>query len=103
MRSKYTIQFAPESLDEIKRVVDYYNNLSYGLGTRFKQNFIDAVKKLKTNPAYSSIRYDEVRFAVIKKFPYAAHYTIDEKKKVVKIQALLGFKQNPDTNWMIRF
>jgi len=103
MRSKYRIQFAPESLDEIKQVVDYYNAISYGLGKRFKQNFIDAAKKLKTNPFYSSIRYDEVRFALIKKFPYAAHYTIDEKNKAVKIQALLAFKQNPDTNWRIRF
>ncbi len=53
MRSKYTIQFAPESLHEIKQVIDYYNNLSYGLGNRFKLNFIDAIKKLKTNPTYS--------------------------------------------------
>lgn len=103
MPSKYTIRFAPESLDEIKQVVDYYNHLSYGLGNRFKQNFVVAVKKLKTNPAHSSIRYDEVRFAVIKKFPYAAHYTIDEENKIVKIQALLAFKRNPDTNWRIRF
>lgn len=103
MRSKYKIQFALESFDELKQAVDYYNNLSYGLGNRFKQNFIDATKKLKTNPTYSSIRYDEVRFAVIKRFPYAIHYTVDEKQRIVKIQALLAFKQNTDTNWRIRF
>ena len=88
----------PKSPDEIKQAVYYYNELSYGLGKRFKENFIDAVKKLKTNPAYASIRYDAVRFAVIKKFPYSVYYTIDEKKKIVKIQAVLAFKQNPDTN-----
>ena len=103
MRSTYKLKFAPEVFNEIKQSVDYYNNLSYGLGNRFKQNFLDAIKKLKTNPAYSSIRYDEVRFAVIKKFPYAVHYTFDEKLKIIKIQAVLSFKQNPDNNWKIRF
>ena len=103
MRSKYKILYAPDVFDELKRIVDYYNNVSYGLGYRFKQGFLDAVEKLKNNPTYSSKRYDEVRFAVIKKFPYAAHYTVDEKNKTVKIQAVLGFKQNPDTNRRIRF
>ena len=103
MRSTYKLKFAPEVFNEIKQSVNYYNNLSYGLGNRFKQNFLDAIKKLKTNPAYSSIRYDEVRFAVIKKFPYAVHYTVDEKLKIIKIQAVLSFKQNPDNNWKIRF
>ena len=99
---KFSIKYAPEALEEIKQIVDYYNSLVEGLGLRFKKISI-CHKILKLNPAYNSFRYDEVRFAIGKKIPYAIHYTIDQTKNIIKIQAVLGFSQNPDINWMIRF
>ncbi len=100
---RFIIKYAPEALQEIQHGVDYYNILSDGLGNRFKQNLLAAIKAAKLNPSYNSVRYNNVRFAVVKKFPYAAHYTIDEDSHIVKIQAVLAFSQNPDTNWRIRF
>ena len=99
---KFIIKYAPEALQEIQHIVHYYNSLSDGLGNRFKQNLLAAIKILKANPAYNSFRYDEVRFAVVKKFPYAAHYTFDAKSNIVKIHATLAFKQDPSANWTVR-
>ncbi len=101
--SRFTVKYAPEALPEIQHAVDYYNKLFDGLGNRFKQNLLAAIKAAKLNPTYNSFRYGNVRFAVVKKFPYAAHYTIDEDNHILKIQAVLAFSQNPDTNWRIRF
>ena len=98
---QYKIKYAPEALQEIKHIVEYYNSISAGLGNHFKQNLLAAVKALKTNSNYNSFRYDEVRFAVVDKFPYAAHYTVEGM--LVKIQAVLAFKQNPDNKWITRF
>lgn len=99
----FTVKYAPEALLEIQQAVDYYNKVSEGLGRRFKQNLLDTIKGTKRNLTYNSFKYDNVRFAVVKKFPYAAHYTIDQNNHIVKIQAVLAFSQNPDTNWRIRF
>jgi len=99
----FTVKYAPEALQEIQQAVDYYNKVSVGLGSRFRQNLLDTIKTTKKNPAYNSFRYDEVRFAVVKKFPYAVHYTIDEFNRIVKVQAVLAFSQNRDTSWRIRF
>ena len=66
---RFTVKYAPEALQEIQSAVDYYNKLSKGLGNRFKQNLLTAIKATKLNPTYNSFRYDDVRFAVIKKFP----------------------------------
>lgn len=101
--ARFTVKYAPEALQEIQHAVDYYNKLSSGLGGSFKQNLLVAIKAAKLNPTYNSFRYDDVRFAVVKKFPYAAHYTIDHDNNIVKIQAVLAFSRNPDTNWRIRF
>jgi plasmid stabilization system protein ParE len=99
----FSLEFSPEALEEIRHIIRYYNDVSPKLGNVFKRNLLASLKSVKGHPTYNSFRYDEVRFACVKKFPYAAHYTIDETKKVVKIQAVLSFSQNPDTNWRIRF
>ncbi|CAN5444757.1 hypothetical protein BH10BAC2_BH10BAC2_36580 [soil metagenome] len=99
----FKVRYSPESLQEIKRIVDYYNTISNGLGERFKKNFIAEIAATKKAPFTRSFRYDEVRFAVVKKFPYAAHYTIDESNHIIKIQAVLGFAQDSETNWKMRF
>ncbi|MEO5650854.1 MAG: type II toxin-antitoxin system RelE/ParE family toxin [Ginsengibacter sp.] len=99
----FKVAYSPESLLEIKRIVEWYNDISNGLGDRFKKNILAEIAAIKRNPFTRSFRYDEVRFAVIKKFPYAAHYTIDEANNLIKIQAVLGFAQDSDTNWKIKF
>jgi hypothetical protein len=40
---------------------------------------------------------------MVKKFPYAAHYTIDEENHIIKIQGVLGFSQDSEANWKVRF
>ncbi|MEO6869036.1 MAG: type II toxin-antitoxin system RelE/ParE family toxin [Ginsengibacter sp.] len=101
--SGFTIKYAPEALQEIQHAVDYYNSVSNGLGNRFKQTLLDTIKATKLNPTYHSFRYDDIRFAIIKNFPYALHYNIDHENYIVKIQAVLAFSQDPDANWGLRF
>lgn len=100
---RFKVAYSSESLQEIKRIVDWYNTSAKGLGDRFKKNLLAEIAVIKQNPFTRSFRYDEVRFAVVKKFPYAAHYTIDEANRLIKIQAVLGFAQDSDTNWKMRF
>ena len=97
----YKIKYTTESLKELREIINYYESLSTGLGKRFRQNFLIAIGKIKANPFYASVRYDNVRFAAVNKFPYAAHYTVDDVRKYVIIYAVLGFRQDPDTNWKI--
>ena len=99
----YRVLYSPESLEEIKDVIDFYNKKSKGLGSRFKNNLLAEIKLIKTRPLSRSFRYDNVRFAVVDKFPYSAHYTVDEEEKLIKIQAVLAFAQNDKANWKLRF
>ncbi len=99
----YKLLFSPESLKEIEAIVFYYDQKSNGLSKRFKSNLLAALNAIKANPQSRSFRYNNVRFAVVTKFPYAAHYTVDEQARIIKIQAVLGFKQDDKTNWKLRF
>lgn len=100
---RFKVAYSPESLQEVKRIVEWYNASAQGLGNRFKKNLLAEIAAIKQNPFARSYRYNEVRFAVVKKFPYAAHYTIDETSHLIKIQAVLGFAQDSETNWKMRF
>lgn len=70
--------------------------------TRFKKNLLTELITIKQNPFTRSFRYDNVRFVVVKKFPYAAHYTIDEENRIIKIQGVFGFSQDAEANWKTR-
>lgn len=99
----FKVVYSPESLQEINRIVDWYNDSAKGLGDQFKKNLLIEIAAVKQNPFARSFRYDEVRFAVVKKFPYAAHYTIDELSHLIKIQAVPGFAQDSEANWKMKF
>ncbi len=65
-------------------------------GKRFKNNLKTERKEITKNPFTRSFRSDDVPYAVVKKFPYAAHYTVDEEKHVTIIHAVFGCKETPE-------
>jgi plasmid stabilization system protein ParE len=99
----FKIVYSPESLEEIKRIIQWYSEINKELGNRFKKSLLAEISTIKQNPFTRSVRYDNVRFAVIKRFPYAIHYIIDKPADLIKIQAVLGFAQDSEMNWKIRF
>ncbi len=62
--SRFKVKYSPESLQEIKHIIDWYNDSADGLGDRFKKNLLAEIAFIKQNPFTRSFRYDEVRFAV---------------------------------------
>lgn len=88
--------FTPAATAHIIQIAVWYNEQSKGLGTRFKTNMKNELAEIKKNPYTRSFRYDTVRFAVVKKFPYAAHYTVDEDNNAIVIHAVFGFKEDPE-------
>lgn len=75
---KYKIIFLPNALNDIEEAVDYYNNLSSGLRNRFLTDFNLVYKAIATNPFFASVKYDDVRCAGFKKFPFSIHYIINK-------------------------
>ncbi len=65
----YQLTFAPETWDDVKNASEYYNKQQPGLGKNFRQELKPQFLALKHNPYTRSVRYDNVRFAVLEKFP----------------------------------
>src|ERR1700742_1784700 len=99
---RYKLKVTPEAFQEIQDAIDYYNGRRRGLGKVFYLDLERQFTRIKKNPFARSIRYDDVRFATLDHFPYAAHFTIDETLQAVRIQAVLSHYQDPETNWQKR-
>jgi hypothetical protein len=70
----YSLKFTPEARADVKEAAQYYNDQLPGLGKRFKTEVKKQLKLLKQNPFTSSVRYSQVRLAVLNRFPYSIHY-----------------------------
>ncbi len=92
--SRFKIVYTQDAVNHILHIAEWYNQQRIGLGSRFLGNLKKEMTAVKKNPFTRSLRYDQVRFAVVKKFPYAAHYTIENNSII--IHAVFGFKENPD-------
>jgi len=91
--SSYKIKVFPEALTDIQKATDWYNEQSYGVGTRFQKQVIKQIDKLSTTAEGYKIRYSEVRCMVIKKFPFMVHFLIEDE--TVVIFAILHTSRNP--------
>lgn len=81
-------------MDHIRRIAHWYNSKNKRLGNRFTKELKAALAEVKKQPTFPSFRYDEVRYAIPRNFPYAAHYTIEGSTIVV--HAVFGFSENPE-------
>ena len=92
----YSSVILPLAKEDIREAALWYNQQSRGLGKRFTNEVRDRVKFIRQNPTACNIRYDQVRTAVLKVFPFMIHYIIDETTKTVIISAVLHTSRNPE-------
>jgi len=74
----YAIIFSPVTFDGIEKACEYYEKKQTGLGKRF-----------------ATVRYDDIRCAGIKKFPYLVHYHINEDEQLVTILSVYSTYKEP--------
>jgi len=80
---------------DLKDACKWYNSQQKGLGRRLREDMKKALLKIARNPKSFAIRYKGIRLANFEKFPYAAHFIINEEKQNVKIIAVLHVKRKP--------
>ena len=91
----YQIKIDVEAFTDIQEITTWYNKRVEKLGDRFKKNVKAQINSLKNNAAIYSIRYENVRCMLVKKFPFLVHFVIDENEKTVQIVAVIHTSRNP--------
>ena len=90
-----SVIFSPDALDDIEEATLYYEQVKSNLGKRFISQLQATLNSIKRNPYFASVRYDDIRCAQIKKFPFLVHYHIDETDLLVTIIAIYSTHREP--------
>ena len=81
---------------DLQQGIDWYNNQQTGLGIRFYEAAKKRLANIKVNPHSIAVRYENVRCAKLKKFPYMIHFRILPDDKIIEIIAIYSTHQNPE-------
>lgn len=92
---RFSIVFSSFALKDIDEAVEYYNQLAFGLGNKFIADFKLVYNSIKLNPLFAAIKYENVRCAAFKRFPFSIHYTVDKRNKIVTIVAVFNIWKKP--------
>ena len=95
---KYELVITPRAIKEIQNAVDFYNSRQRGLGRRFYMDIKRQLSAIAKNPFSRAIRYNDIRLAVLDKFPYAAHYNIADD--FVIVLGIISMHMDPETSWV---
>jgi toxin ParE1/3/4 len=87
--------YSPLALNDIEEAKDYYEKIQKGLGKRFVRHLQSAIFSIKRNPFFASVRYDDIRCAQVKRFPYLIHYHVNENDFTVTIIAVYSTHREP--------
>lgn len=91
----FTVVISPMAIVDVEQAVAYYEEKQIGVGTRFAVQLQNTFNSIKRNPFFGSVRYEDIRCAAIKKFPYLVHYHISKKELLVTIVAVYSTYKEP--------
>jgi len=91
----FKLIYAVEVFDDLQENIDWYNKKQSGLGSRFFKAVKDQTIRIKKNPYTAAVRYDDVRCAKVKGFPYLLHYKIFQDINTIKVIAVFSTYRNP--------
>ena len=90
----------PEAEAEVQTAFDWYEKQSDGLGFEFLRALDACLSGITRNPlAYTGVHQKNVRRALVRRFPYALFYLVDEDTIVVI--AVFNVKRQP-IDWLRR-
>jgi len=95
----YEIIVRPEATREVQEAFNWYEEKSEGLGLEFLRAADACIAGIKRNPLASPTIYQDIRRALLRRFPYALFYIIKEERIIVL--ACFHAKRDP-IDWMRR-
>ncbi|MBC7909470.1 MAG: type II toxin-antitoxin system RelE/ParE family toxin [Pyrinomonadaceae bacterium] len=95
----YQIIVRPEAAREIQDAFDWYEEKSEGLGLEFLRAADACLAGIKRSPLASPIVHEQIRRALLRRFPYALFYLVQAESIIVL--ACFHVKRHP-VDWMRR-
>ncbi len=96
MANPYAIKLAPDAIEDLKEATEWYaSRLSEGLAARFIKEVDASLIQLADVPSRSSIRYENIRYTLVNKFPYLIHYEVNHTTETIIVYRIFCTFRKP--------
>jgi plasmid stabilization system protein ParE len=95
----WIVAASPAAETDIADAVDWYEERSPGLGRRFLSDIQSLIDRIADNPLQYALVYRDARHALLRRFPYALIFRIEENE--VRVLACYHTSRNP-RRWRAR-
>jgi toxin ParE1/3/4 len=90
---KYTVVFRPEAEEDLRRAYRWYEEQRAGLGQDFLLCIEAVVAAINENPSRFPAVHKEVRRALLRRFPYAVFYLLQDDS--ISVLAVFHCSRDP--------
>ena len=77
------VVYLPGARDDIDDAFVHYERQRAGLGARFADALQEHIRRIQNNPALYGVVYQDVRAALIKRFPYVVYHRIESDRILI--------------------
>ncbi len=89
------VEYHPAIEHELRKIIGYYNLCSPGLGLEFLNEFERHVLKIASMPTQWRLVEDDIRRALMKRFPYVIYFRVLEND-VLRVTVVKHQRRHPD-------
>ena len=98
---RYKVRLIPSAQDDIILARTWYRQYNPVLPKHFAKEVNAVIELVRQSPFAHAIRYNTVRIANLKVFPYAVHYIVDENIDTIIVLAVHHSSLSPE-KWLGR-
>ncbi len=89
------VEYHPAIEQELREIIEYYNLCSQGLGVEFLNEFERQILKIAAKPTQWRVVEDDIRRALMKRFPYVIYFRVLEND-VLRVTVAKHQRRHPD-------
>jgi plasmid stabilization system protein ParE len=91
----YPIQLSEKARENLEKSIDWYNEKSKGLGSRFFDDFESSLKTIQRTPKGFRERFENVRALKLKRFPFLVLYVLTQGR--IDVINIFHTSRDPET------
>ncbi|MCC6722995.1 MAG: hypothetical protein IT258_00700 [Saprospiraceae bacterium] len=92
----YLLQVKLQATLELEEAIAWYEGQSLGLGVEFLIEFLSLSDAIANKPSFFTMKSPPYRRALMKKFPYAIYFAVNDQANEVVILSVWHVKRDPE-------
>ena len=89
------IVISKQARKDLQEIYDWYEDQQPGFGEMFLDAVDKCVERIAITPTSASVRYDNMRCKLVKRFPYLIHYSFKRTDQIVNIYRIFHASRRP--------